>query len=73
MSNDQKKTVATPRKYDEAFKQEAVRLWQSSGQAAEHTARQLGKLLVALRQVRATVSKDGQRQAISYPKNSIMA
>lgn len=33
---------ATPRQYDEAFKQEAVRLWQSSGRAAEHTARELG-------------------------------
>jgi transposase len=33
---------ATPRRYDETFKQEAVRLWQSSGQTAEHTARQLG-------------------------------
>lgn len=33
---------ATPRRYDEAFKQEAVRLWQSSGRAAEHTARELG-------------------------------
>lgn len=33
---------ATPRQYDEAFKQEAVRLWQSSGRAAEDTARALG-------------------------------
>jgi transposase len=33
---------ATPRQYDEAFKQEAVRLWQSSGLGAEHTARELG-------------------------------
>ena len=33
---------ATPRRYDEAYKQEAVRLWQSSGRSAEHTARQLG-------------------------------
>jgi len=33
---------ATPRQYDEAFKREAVRLWQSSGCAAEHTARELG-------------------------------
>jgi len=33
---------ATPRQYDEAFKQEAVRLWQSSGHSAETTARELG-------------------------------
>ena len=33
---------ATPRRYDEAYKQEAVRLWQSSGLSAEHTARELG-------------------------------
>jgi transposase len=39
--NDQK-AAATPRRYDEAYKQEAVRLWQSSGQSAEHTARELG-------------------------------
>jgi transposase len=38
-----KKTVgATPRRYDEAFRQEAVRLWQGSGQSAEDTARELG-------------------------------
>ena len=39
---NKKKAAATPRRYDEAFKQEAVRLWQSSGQSAEHTARELG-------------------------------
>ncbi len=33
---------ATPRQYDEAFKQEAVRLWQSSGRSAETIARELG-------------------------------
>jgi transposase len=37
-----KQAGATPRRYDEAFKQEAVRLWQSSGQSAETTARELG-------------------------------
>lgn len=37
-----KEAGATPRQYDEAFKQEAVRLWRSSGRAAEHTARELG-------------------------------
>ena len=37
-----KQAGATPRRYDEAFKQEAVRLWQSSGQSAETTARGLG-------------------------------
>lgn len=42
MTEQKKRAEATPRQYDQAFKQEAVRLWQSSGQAAEHTARQLG-------------------------------
>lgn len=37
-----KEAGATPRQYDEAFKREAVRLWRSSGRAAEHTARDLG-------------------------------
>jgi len=33
---------ATPRQFDAAFKAEAVRLWQSSGAAAEQTAHDLG-------------------------------
>ena len=34
---------AKPRsKYDDAFKQEAIRLWKSSGRSAETTARDLG-------------------------------
>ena len=33
---------ATPRHFDEAFKREAVRLWQSGGQSAETIARELG-------------------------------
>ena len=33
---------ATPRQYDAAFKDEAVRMWQTSGQSAEVTARALG-------------------------------
>ena len=37
-----KQSGATPRRFDEAFKREAVRLWQSSGRAAEETARELG-------------------------------
>lgn len=37
-----KKAGATPRQYDEAFKQEAVRLWRTSGRAAEVTAQELG-------------------------------
>jgi transposase-like protein len=32
---------ATRRQYDAAFKDEAVRMWQSSGQSAEVTARAL--------------------------------
>jgi transposase len=39
---NKKKAAATPRRYDETFKQEAVRLWQKSGRSAEHTARELG-------------------------------
>lgn len=37
-----RQTGATPRRYDDAFRQEAVRLWRNSGKAAEHTARELG-------------------------------
>jgi transposase len=33
---------ATPRQYDAAFKDEAVRMWLTSGQSAEVTARALG-------------------------------
>jgi transposase-like protein len=32
-----KEAGARPRRYDEAFKQEAVRLWKSSGRSAEQT------------------------------------
>src|SRR5688572_33414218 len=37
-----KNTGATPRRYDAAFKAEAVRLWQSSRDSAEKTAHELG-------------------------------
>ena len=37
-----KEAGATPRQYEAAFKAEAVRLWQSSGQAAAKTAHELG-------------------------------
>ena len=37
-----KPAEATPRRYDEAFRREAIRLWKSSGQSAEVTARELG-------------------------------
>ncbi len=40
--NKNSKAGATPRRYDEAFKREAVRLWRSSGKAAETTAWELG-------------------------------
>ena|SRR5476649_351176 len=33
---------ATPQRYDEAFRREAIRLWKSSGKSAEVTARELG-------------------------------
>ncbi len=54
---DQKKAGATPRQYDQAFKQEAVRLWQSSGQAAEHTAKQLGISVFNLYEWKKQVSR----------------
>lgn len=38
----QKEAGAKPRPYDEAFKAEAVRLWQSGRGSAEETARSLG-------------------------------
>jgi len=37
-----KEAGAAPRQYDVSFKDEAVRMWQTSGQAAEVTARALG-------------------------------
>ena len=37
-----KEAGATPRQYEAAFKAEAVRLWQTSGQSAEKTAHELG-------------------------------
>ncbi|MFT3869403.1 MAG: hypothetical protein QM715_13195 [Nibricoccus sp.] len=45
MTDEKEKSGAMPRQYDQAFKQEAVCFWRSSGQAAEHTARQLGIFL----------------------------
>lgn len=33
---------ATRQRYDKAFRQEAIRLWKSSGKSAEITARELG-------------------------------
>jgi transposase-like protein len=33
---------ATPRGYDAAFQEEAVRMWEASGQSAEQIAQQLG-------------------------------
>jgi transposase len=39
---ESKKAGATPRRFDPAFKAEAVRLWEASGRGAEHTARELG-------------------------------
>ena len=39
---DKQQAGVTPRKYDDAFRREAVRLWKSSGRSAELTARDLG-------------------------------
>lgn len=37
-----KRAEATPQRYDEVFRREAIRLWKSSGKSAEVTARELG-------------------------------
>ena len=37
-----KKDGATPRRYDPAYQEQAVRMWETSGRAAEETARELG-------------------------------
>ena len=37
-----KRAEATPQRYDEVFRREAIRLWKSSGKSAESTARELG-------------------------------
>ena len=37
-----KRDEATPQRYDEVFRREAIRLWKSSGKSAEVTARELG-------------------------------
>jgi transposase len=42
MKQQQKKDGATPRRFDPSFKENAVRLWETSGKAAEQTARELG-------------------------------
>lgn len=39
---DSKQTDTKPPRYDEAFRQQAVRMWKQSGQSAELTARELG-------------------------------
>ena len=39
---NQQANGAKPRRYDDAFKREAIRLWKSSGRSAETTARDLG-------------------------------
>jgi len=37
-----KQSGGSPQEYDQAFREEAVRMWKASGRAAEHTARELG-------------------------------
>jgi transposase-like protein len=39
---DQQQSGVKPRRHDDTFKREAVRLWKSSGRSAETTARELG-------------------------------
>jgi transposase len=53
----QKEAGARPEQYDEAFKREAVRLWRSSGRAAEHTARELGISVFRLYEWRKQVDR----------------
>ena len=48
---------ATPRQYDAAFKDEVVRMWLASGQAAEVTARTLGLSVFHLYEWRKRVSQ----------------
>ena len=42
MTPKKEQAEATPQRYDQAFRQEAIRLWKSSGKSAELTARELG-------------------------------
>jgi transposase len=41
-SKDKHKVGVTPRRFDPAYKAEAVRLWEANGLSAEQTARELG-------------------------------
>lgn len=69
-----KKTAgATPRRYDEAFKQEAVRLWQSSGRAAEHTARELGISVFNLYEWRKRADRLNRAAGATGPSGSQVA
>ena len=52
-----KEAGATPRQYDAAFKDEAVRMWLASGKAAEVTARALGISVFHLYEWRKRVSQ----------------
>jgi transposase len=62
-----KKSGATPRQYDPAFQEEAVRMWETSGRAAEETARELGisvfKLYEWKRMLRGDRAARGPRAA----------
>ncbi len=42
MKDPVKSKPLAPKKYDAAFKQEAVNLWQTSGKAATQVAQELG-------------------------------
>jgi transposase len=42
MTKKERPAEAPPRRYDAAFKVQAVRLWKSSGRAAERVAQELG-------------------------------
>ena len=62
-----KKNGATPRQYDPAFQEEALRMWETSGRAAEETARELGisvfKLYDWKRRLRGDRAARGPRAA----------
>src|SRR5580698_9806358 len=66
-----KRTGATPRRFDPAFKEEAVRMWEASGRSAEATARELGISVFHLydwrKAIREGLGVAGRRAAVVPP------
>lgn len=68
-----KEAGARPRRYDEAFKQEAVRLWKSSGRSAEPTGSPVSKedLVAENERLRRELSRiTEQRDILKKPRAS---